>query len=103
MINLDSMTLVELLEIQKQLPTLVAQRREEARIDVTQKASNLAAKYGLTLEDLVSKGRKRTTVKYVNPTDPEQTWSGVGSRPRWVRDWIAAGRDLEELKVGDKQ
>ena len=96
--NLDSLSLPELLEIQKQLPTLIAQRQEEIREEVVQKATNLATKYGLTLEDLVSKGRKRHAPKYVNPSTGE-TWAGVGSRPRWVRDWIAAGHSLTDLMI----
>ena len=99
MVNLDSLSLQELLEIQKQLPTLIAQRQEEVRRDVLQKASQLAAKHGLTLEDLVSKGRKRHGPRYMNPEDSSQTWSGIGSRPKWVRVWLAAGRPMHELLI----
>lgn len=99
MIDLEKLTLVELLEVQKRLPTLIAYKQDEVRKDVLQKTANLAAKYGLTLDDLVSKGRKRISVRYVNPSDPSQTWSGVGSRPRWVRDLIAAGWELDALKL----
>lgn len=103
MVNLDAFTLQELVEIQKQLPRLIAQRREEALTDVRQKAATLAAKHGLTLEDLVGKGRKRHAIRYINPADNTQTWSGVGSRPKWVREWIASGRKLEDLAVvGDQ-
>lgn len=99
MINLDSLTLQELLEIQKQLPTLIAQRKEEVRKDVLQRASQLAAKHGLTLDDLVGKARRRPAIKYANPEDVTQVWSGVGSRPKWVREWLASGRTLDELKI----
>lgn len=102
MVNLDSLTLQELLEIQKQLPTLIAQRQEEVRRDVLQKTSMMAAKYGLTLEDLMGKGRKRYAIKYMNPHDMTQAWTGVGSRPKWVREWLASGRSLDELKI-DKE
>ena len=99
MVNLDNLSLQELLEIQKQLPLLIAQRQDEVRKDVLQKASQLAAKHGLTLEDLMRKSRKRHAVKYANPEDSTQTWSGVGSRPRWVREWLAQGKTLESLKI----
>lgn len=103
MVNLDALTLQELLEIQKQLPALIAQRQEEVRKDVLQKAAQLAARHGLTLEDLVSKSRKRRAVKYANPDDTSQTWSGVGSRPRWVRDHLARGFTLEDMKVKQEE
>lgn len=103
MIDLESLTLVELLELQKRLPTVIAYKQDEVRKEVLQKAANLAARYGLTLEDLVSKGRKRRAVRYANPSDPSQTWSGVGSRPKWVREWITAGGDLETLKLKEEE
>lgn len=99
MVNLESMTLQELIELQKRLPTLIAQRKEEVRSDVLQKATQLAAKHGLTLDELVSKGRKRHAPRYANPVDTSQTWTGVGSRPKWVREWITSGRELEELLI----
>jgi DNA-binding protein H-NS len=97
--NLENLTLPELLEIQKQLPAMIARRQEEVRKDVLQKASQLAARHGLTLEDLVGKGRKRHAPKYRNPEDETQMWTGVGSRPKWVRDWLTAGKSLDELRI----
>ena len=99
MIDLENMSLPELLDLQKQLPVVIAQRQAEVRKDLLRKASVMAAKHGLTLEELMKGGRKRSTVKYVNPDDPMQTWSGVGSRPKWVRELLAAGRTLEELRI----
>lgn len=99
MINLDSLSLKELLELQKQLPMLISQRQEEVRKSVLRQASDLAAKHGLTLDDIMKQGRRRHTVKYINPSDSTQTWTGVGSRPKWVREWLAAGKQLDDLKV----
>ena len=99
--NLEALSLPELLEIKKQLPALIAQRQAELRKDVLIKAQNLAAKHGLTLEELIGKGRRHKQ-KYRNPNDHAQTWSGVGSRPRWVRDWIESGRELGELLIREE-
>lgn len=38
-------------------------------------------------------------VKYRNPSEPTQQWTGRGRRPRWVKDWIASGRSIEEVRV----
>lgn len=102
MINLESLSLPELLELQKQLPTVIARRQTEVRKDLLQKASAMVARHGLTLDELMKGSRKRHGVKYANPGDPSQTWSGVGSRPRWVRELLAAGKTLEDLKVVDQ-
>jgi DNA-binding protein H-NS len=102
MVNLDVLSLHELLDIQKQLPSLIARRQEEVRKDILQKASALAAQHGLTLEEVMQKGRKRHATQYANPADLTQVWSGVGARPRWVREWLASGRTLKDLKLKEE-
>ncbi|QLG87676.1 H-NS histone family protein [Chitinibacter bivalviorum] len=37
-------------------------------------------------------------VKYRNPNDPSQTWTGRGRQPAWIQDWVANGGTLEELE-----
>lgn len=37
--------------------------------------------------------------KYRNPKNPEETWTGRGAKPVWVRDYIAAGRSLDNIKI----
>lgn len=39
-----------------------------------------------------------TDVRYRHP-DLTQTWTGRGRAPKWVRDWIDAGKTLESLQV----
>jgi DNA-binding protein H-NS len=45
--------------------------------------------------------RKRgdQTVKYRNPAERSQTWSGIGRKPAWLMDAIASGQMLEDFKV----
>lgn len=38
-------------------------------------------------------------VKYRNPADPTQQWSGRGRQPAWVKAWIASGKNIEEAKA----
>lgn len=38
--------------------------------------------------------------KYRNPRNPEQTWSGMGKRPRWLAEALAGGAKLESLAIG---
>lgn len=43
------------------------------------------------------KGKVR--VKYRNPEDPTQQWSGRGRQPAWVKAWTASGKSLEDAKA----
>ncbi|NNG21652.1 H-NS histone family protein [Telluria aromaticivorans] len=38
-------------------------------------------------------------VKYRNPEDPTQQWSGRGRQPAWVKAWVASGKSLEDAKA----
>lgn len=39
--------------------------------------------------------------RYWNPTNPAQTWSGRGPPPSWVRELLARGSRLRDLRVRD--
>lgn len=60
------------------------------------------------------KARKRTSdlpVKFRNPAEPNNTWTGQGRKPKWLVEKLAAGQAMEafavqppeqaELPVGD--
>lgn len=38
-------------------------------------------------------------VKYRNPEDTSQEWSGRGRRPAWVKAWVASGKSLQDAKA----
>ena len=38
-------------------------------------------------------------VKYRNPADASQTWTGKGRKPRWLVEQLAAGKRLEDFEV----
>lgn len=40
---------------------------------------------------------------YQHPTNPELKWAGMGQRPRWLREWLAEGKRLEDLVVAPQE
>lgn len=38
-------------------------------------------------------------VRYRNPSDPGQAWTGRGRQPKWVMDWVQSGKSLDALRV----
>jgi len=38
-------------------------------------------------------------MKFHNPKNPTQQWSGRGRQPAWVKEWIASGKPIDDLKV----
>lgn len=41
----------------------------------------------------------RVPAKYRNPEKPEETWSGRGRTPIWLRDLEANGRQRDEFRI----
>lgn len=50
-------------------------------------------------KEKVNKGGSRVLPKYANPSNPKQTWSGRGKRPKWFVDLVSSGKDPESFKV----
>lgn len=48
----------------------------------------------------VKKAKKvKVAVKYRNPANAEETWSGRGRKARWLADLVKSGHKLEEYRV----
>lgn len=105
---LEMMNLDELRDLRKRLDRAIASYETRKRQEALSALEEAAKEHGFKLADLVSngkpgKGRKSGAeassdpARYVNPENPEQTWSGRGRRPQWVRDALEAGRTLDDL------
>jgi len=99
-------------QIQKQIETLQRQAerlRTQESDGVIARIKMAIAHYGLTAEQLgfgvtpngvktKAKARKAAPTRSAKYSDGQgNSWSGVGKRPYWLRDALAAGRTLEEF------
>lgn len=119
--NLSSMTLSELNKLQTQVAKEIAKRNDSAKRELLKEIKKLADQKGVALSDLMKeagvapvrtrgpakkkagaakKAGGKLPVKYRNPANPAQGWSGHGRRPQWVLDWLAAGKSLDGLAKG---
>lgn len=83
--------------------------QEQERVDQVikqeqEKFEQLRTKvYGSTSKDPSSKDsskkRTRKPPKYRLPTEHRKTWTGDGKQPEWVKEQLAAGKDLEEFRI----
>lgn len=99
--NLDNMNLDELRSLKRDVEKAIASFEERRRTEAMAAVEAAAREHGMSLSDLMGKrkGRRSTTVvasevKYRNPDNPEQTWSGRGRRPTWIGD-----RNLDDLRI----
>ena len=71
----------------------------------------VAANFGYTLEELLSgksvetvedapvKPRKPVEIRYRNPANEAETWTGRGKQPRWLAAAIASGKNLQDFAI----
>jgi len=53
---------------------------------------------GVKKERKVSVAKEKAIAKYINQNG-DKTWNGVGRKPKWLDDLLAAGRALEEFLI----
>ena len=54
--------------------------------------------FGLTIDDLKPKRKKREAkVKYRDPDNPDNVWSGLGKPKKWLQEKLDQGRSMEEF------
>ena len=106
---LERMSLGELKDLRKKLDRAISNYETRKRQQALSALEQAARDHGFKLSELISErqpgkskskaaeGEAGAPPAYVNPDNPEQTWSGRGRRPRWVHDALEAGRTLEEL------
>lgn len=81
------MTTDELLEQKRQIESeLIGRINEEIEKIEQRRAELLAMKPADKPKELVKKKRVKSSraAKFRNPTNPEQTWTGLGKPPAWV-------------------
>jgi DNA-binding protein H-NS len=100
----DKLTYAELLKLEERIKSAIAARKAEDAKVTKDELRAMAAKAGFNLDELF--GRKRgpkpgqmARVKYRNPKDPSQIWTGRGRKPNWLVDALKKGGKLDSFSV----
>ena len=103
-VNLDKLTHKDLIELQKDVAAAINQRRGEELADLKKKMAEMAGASGFDLNELLS-GKRVTgkrgpvAVKFRNPKDATQTWTGRGRKPTWMVEALKKGAKMESFAV----
>jgi DNA-binding protein H-NS len=96
----EKMSLRELQELELKVRKAKVNAQERSRSEVRKKIESIAAEAGFKLTDLFggrgAKGRK-VAVKYANPDDASETWTGRGRKPRWLAAKLKAGDKIDKF------
>jgi len=95
--GLEKMSFAELAEMEAQIERLKSEKQNAERNALSQRLVDVAKEHGFDIHDLFGKGRKGSVaVKYRDPKNPENTWTGRGRMPRWMAAATKGGKSKKE-------
>ena len=103
--NLARYSIEELRSIIKDAEKLIAKQTNEEKKQARKAAEDAARKHGYSLDALVGgasasrSSKPKNPPRYRNPSSPEQTWTGRGRQPAWIKDALKNGRSLDEFAI----
>lgn len=102
--NLSELSEAELAAMIEKARKALKEKQEGKRKEIIAQIKELAASIGVTVDiaepakAAVRKG-SRVPVKYHNPANPSDKWTGRGMKPKWLRELLEQGRRLEEFEI----
>lgn len=102
--KLSSYSRQELVNLRRQIDRELESRRHGRQRNTRQAAGNIVETYGISVAGSPSDTGKQAPRSakagpvYRHPSDPELAWAGRGRKPKWIKEWEAAGRPLEQLR-----
>jgi DNA-binding protein H-NS len=99
------MSVDDLLSIRDKVTELLSARIPHERRELELRLSKLRAinvEHGESEVSPMPRSKRKypkVNPKYMNPDDPNETWSGRGHLPRWMKEAIKRGRVREEFAI----
>ena len=102
-LHLEKMSLDELKKLRKDVDATIVSAEKTARKTALAAAKEAVAKHGFSLDELLGTAKPSKKVpkaaKYAHPENPEQTWSGMGRQPKWIKEELDAGKSLDRFLI----
>jgi len=108
-IDLSQFSIEDLGTLIQRAEAAIRQTKSKRASDLRRQVEMTASSLGISVAELVGlekpgKVAKRLTAskvapKYRNPEHPEQTWSGRGQKPVWLRERMEQGANPEDFLI----
>lgn len=85
--NIQKLSFSELMDLRGKIDRLLIEKQSEEKNALRQRLVDVAKAQGFALEDLLGQDRPAKSpvaVKYRDPKNPGNTWTGRGRMPRWL-------------------
>ncbi|MBB3120501.1 H-NS histone family protein [Pseudoduganella violacea] len=102
--DLTNKSASELRDLQEQIKRELKKRETQDLQKAREQILAIAQSVGVPLKDLLgapgNRGKGGTVAaQFRNPADPSQQWTGRGRQPKWVKEWLEAGKAIDGLRI----
>jgi DNA-binding protein H-NS len=101
--DLSNMSAVELRKLEEKIKLEMKKRERQDMVKAREQILAIAQSVGIPLKDLIaSSARSKSAavaVRFRNPDDRSQQWTGRGRQPKWIKAWVDSGKSLDLLRV----
>jgi DNA-binding protein H-NS len=107
-INVDKMSLKDLVELEAKVQRAIAAARDRERALVKEKMAEMAKTHGFSVNELfgggrgvkgAGKGKSLGVAKFANPENKSDTWTGRGRKPNWLVERLKKGAKLNDFAI----
>ncbi|WP_396643655.1 H-NS family nucleoid-associated regulatory protein [Methylomonas sp. 2B] len=105
MIEIQNLSQDELQHLIKSAQSALEEKHAGMRKQVIKQIKDLAASIGVTVEIVEDKKSSKSSsasavaAKYANPANPNETWTGRGLAPKWMKALTDQGRQKDEFLI----
>lgn len=106
-IDLSTMNRKDLEKLRKDIDKQIDRLNKADQKAAFEAADRAAREHGFTLAELTggstakaSRTKSVNPPRYRNPENPDQTWTGKGRRPDWIKAAQESGEDLSKFEIG---
>ena len=96
-IDFASTSIDELWALHEQIASILSAKMEAEKAKLEKRLDQLGAS---VVQDF-RRPYPEVQQKFRNPNPPHQTWSGRGKQPHWVRELLATGKQLHDLRISE--
>ena len=106
--DLSNLSLGDLRNLQEQIKQEMKKREQQEVQKAREQIMAIAQSVGLPLKDLINtnvraaksaQGGGSVAVRFRNPDNASQQWTGRGRQPKWVKEWVEGGKSMDKLRV----
>lgn len=101
--NVSTMTMLELRDLQEKVQQEISQRERQDLSKAREQIMAIAQQAGIPLKQLILDGLHPRTgkvaVRFRNPDNAAEQWTGRGRQPLWVKNWVESGKSIDLLRV----